>query len=195
QSFTVRNANKAVQGDVNAAWFKSGWRGTHNFKFGYQVNRLSNDVAQRYNVPLVNFFVGSTSTYTPQADVGIANCAPFVALYGACTGQYGYISVQDIGSLGKAISYNHSFFVQDSWSIARGLTINAGLRLEREYLPAENQPSGGISHPIDFSWADKIAPRIGVAWDPTGRGKMKIFGGYGQFYDQMKLNLAISSFG
>src|SRR5215475_7381127 len=24
---------------------------------------------------------------------------------------------------------------------------------------------------------------------------MKIFGGYGQFYDQMKLNLAISSFG
>src|SRR6267378_554936 len=26
-------------------------------------------------------------------------------------------------------------------------------------------------------------------------GKIKIFGGYGQFYDQMKLNLAISSFG
>ena len=58
-----------------------------------------------------------------------------------------------------------------------------------------NKPAGGISHPIDFSWGDKIAPRIGVAWDPTGRGKMKIFGGYGQFYDQMKLNLAISSFG
>ena len=195
QSFTVRNANKAIQTDANAAWFKSGWRGTHNFKFGYQLNRLNNDVAQRYNVPLVNFFVGPTSTYTPQADVGIANCAPFVALYGACTGQFGYISVQDIGSLGKAVSYNHSFFVQDSWSIARGLTINAGLRFEREYLPAENQPSGGISHPIDFSWGDKLAPRIGVAWDPTGRGKMKVFGGYGQFYDQMKLNLAISSFG
>ena len=57
-SFTVRNANKAIQGDVNAAWYKSGWRGTHNFKFGYQLNRLNNDVAQHYNVPVVQYYVG-----------------------------------------------------------------------------------------------------------------------------------------
>jgi Carboxypeptidase regulatory-like domain len=194
-NFTERNANKAIQTDVNAAWFKSGWLGTHNFKFGYQLNRLSNDVLQHWNVPSVQYFVGAGSVYKPQGPVGIANCATLTATYGQCSGQYGYIYAYDIGSLGKATSYNHSFFVQDSWSIARGLTINAGLRLEREYLPAEQQPAGGISHPIDFSWGDKIAPRIGVAWDPTGRGKMKIFGGYGQFYDQMKLNLAISSFG
>ncbi len=127
--------------------------------------------------------------------MGIANCAPFVTLYGACTGQYGYINVLDYGSGGTATSNNHSFFAQDSWSITRRLTINAGLRVEKEALPAENQPAGGITHPINFGWGDKIAPRIGIAWDPTGRGKMKIFGGYGQFYDQMKLNLAISSFG
>ena len=194
-SFTVRNANKAIQGDANAAWFKSGWRGTHNFKFGYQLNRLNNDVAQHYNVPVVQYYVGQASKYTPLGPVGVANCAAVTATYGQCSGQYGYINVQDLGSQGVATSYNHSFFVQDSWSIARGLTINLGLRLEREYLPAENQPSGGISHPIDFGWSQKVAPRVGVAWDPTGRGKMKIFGGYGQFYDQMKLNLAISSFG
>jgi hypothetical protein len=34
-----------------------------------------------------------------------------------------------------------------------------------------------------------------VAWDVFPDGKLKIFGGYGQFYDQMKLNVAISSFG
>jgi hypothetical protein len=195
QSFTLHNANKAIQGDANAAWFKSGWRGTHNFKFGYQLNRLNNDVAQRYNVPVVNYYVGQSSSYTPLGPVGAANCAPFIALYKQCSGQYGYINVQDLGSLGTAISYNHSFFVQDSWSIARNVTLNLGVRVEREYLPAENQPAGGISHPIDFGWGQKVAPRIGVAWDPTGRGKMKVFGGYGQFYDQMKLNLAISSFG
>jgi len=194
-NFTARNANKAIQTDVSAAWFKSGWLGTHNFKFGYELNRLSNDVFQHFNVPAVEYFVGKGSIYTPQGPVGTANCAPLIATYGQCSGQYGYIYVYDIGSLGKATSYNHGFFVQDSWSIARGLTINAGVRIEREYLPAEQQPAGGISHPIDFSWGDKIAPRIGVAWDPTGRGKMKIFAGYGQFYDQMKLNLAISSFG
>ena len=133
--------------------------------------------------------------YTSFGPVGAANCAPFVALYGDCQGQYGFVNVLDYGSGGQATSNNNAFFVQDSWSIAKGLTINAGLRLEKEYLPAENQPSGGISHPINFGWGDKIAPRIGVAWDPFGNGKMKIFGGYGQFYDQMKLNLAISSFG
>jgi hypothetical protein len=116
-------------------------------------------------------------------------------LYGGCTGQYGYINITDYGSGGQATSNNNAFFVQDSWSIAKGVTINAGLRVEKEYLPAEDQPAGGITRPINFGWGDKIAPRIGAAWDPTGRGKIKIFGGYGQFYDQMKLNLAISSFG
>jgi hypothetical protein len=195
QNFTSHNASKAKQVDVSMAWYKSGWHGTHNFKFGYQLNHLNNNIEQHYNVPLVQYFVGAGVGYTSFGPVGAANCAPFVALYGDCQGQYGFVNVLDYGSGGQATSNNNAFFVQDSWSIAKGLTINAGLRLEKEYLPAENQPSGGISHPINFGWGDKIAPRIGVAWDPFGNGKMKIFGGYGQFYDQMKLNLAISSFG
>lgn len=197
QNFTVRNASKGIQTDANLAWFKSGWAGTHNFKFGYQLNRLNNVIAQHYNVPLVQYFVGRGVAYTPFGPTGQGNCAAVEAADNLtdCQGLYGYINVLDYGSGGQATSFNHSFFVQDSWSVAKGLTINGGLRIEKEYLPAENQPTGGITHPIDFSWGDKIAPRIGVAWDPTGRGKMKIFGGYGQFYDQMKLNLAISSFG
>jgi hypothetical protein len=196
-NFTTHNADKATQVDVNLAWIKSGWKGTHNFKFGYQLNHLSNAINQHYNVPRVDFFVGSGSVYVPQGAVGNANCLAVEAADGttACQGRYGYISVYDFGSNGQVSSNNHSFFFQDSWSIAKGLTINGGLRIEKENLPAENQPSGAISNPIDFSWADKIAPRIGAAWDPFRNGKMKIFGGYGQFYDQMKLNLAISSFG
>ena len=100
QNFTSHNASKATQADVNLAWFKSGWLGTHNFKFGYQLNHLTNDIAQHYNVPLVQYFVGQGSTYTPFSPAGIANCAPFVTLYGACTGQYGYINVLDYGSGG-----------------------------------------------------------------------------------------------
>jgi carboxypeptidase family protein len=196
-NFTTHNADKASQVDVDLAWFKSGWKGTHNFKFGYQLNHLSNAINQHYNVPRVDFFVGSGSVYSPQGPVGKANCLAVEAAdkTTACQGQFGYVSVYDFGSSGNVSSNNNSFFVQDSWSIARGLTINAGLRVEKEGLPAENQPAGGISTPINFGWADKIAPRIGAAWDPFRNGKMKIFGGYGQFYDQMKLNLAISSFG
>lgn len=196
-TLTAINSNKAIQVDANLAWFKSGWHGAHNIKVGYQLNRLSNLLAQHFNEPYVQFWVGTKAVFSPASPTGTANCAPFIALYGPkhCAGADGFVSVYDFGDGGRVASFNHSFFAQDSWQIAKGLTINYGLRIEKEYLPGENQPSGGIAHPINFTWGDKIAPRIGVAWDPTGHGKIKIFGGYGQFYDQMKLNLAISSFG
>lgn len=203
---TVRNANKHVQFNQDLAWFKSGWAGTHNFKFGYQLNQLSNAIYQRWNEPEVNLFVGTAVPYAAQGSVGATNCAQFTNPlppapppngrgYSGCFGLYGWAQVQDYGSGGYALSHNHGFFFQDSWTLSRGLTINAGLRIEKENLPAENQPSGAPSNPINFGWGDKIAPRLGVAWDVFRNGKMKVFGGYGVVNDVMKLNLAISSFG
>ena len=75
------------------------------------------------------------------------------------------------------------------------MTIDAGIRAEKEYLPGEAFGGGAPQKPINFGWKQKIAPRIGVAWDVFRNGKMKVFGGFGDFYDQMKLNVAISSFG
>jgi Carboxypeptidase regulatory-like domain len=181
-----------INGDVS--WLVNKW-GSHNFKAGYALNRLSNAVLQHFNEPAVIVFPGSGNFYTPEGPVGQANCAPFIALYGGCAGQYGYFYLYDLGSSGKATSMDHALYGQDSWTIGSGLTINAGVRLEHEYLPAENQPSGGISKPINFGWGQKIAPRVGVAWDPLKNGKWKVFFSYGKFYDTMKLNLAISSFG
>jgi hypothetical protein len=209
QNYTLKNANKAIQFDADLAWFKSGWKGTHNFKFGYQLNRLSNDLAQRWNTGYVQLFPGwgAGTGFSPVTPTGAANCAALIAadniptLPGAtgpqCQGKYGYINVQDFGSLGKATSFNHGLFAQDAWTVGRGVTINAGIRFDKEYLPGEAQPglAGVVSHPINFSWGDKVAPRIGAAWDVFKDGKMKVFGSYGAFYDIMKLNLAISSFG
>jgi len=204
---TVRNANKHVQFNQDVAWFKSGLWGTHNLKFGYQLNELSNNIFQRFNEPDINIFPGAgpgSVPYAVQGPVGQANCAnQFNVVHNpttstatntivSCTGFDGWFEVQDFGSYGYALSRNHGLFVQDAWTIGHGLTINAGIRFEKENLPAENQPSGAPSNPINFSWSDKIAPRLGAAW---GRGKLKLFGGYGVFYDVMKLNLAISSFG
>ena len=39
-SYTLYNANKHFQFNQDLAIFKSGWGGTHNFKFGYQLNHL-----------------------------------------------------------------------------------------------------------------------------------------------------------
>jgi len=203
ENYTVRNANKHMQFDQSLAWFKSGWAGTHNFKFGYQLNRETNDLFQRFNQPFVEVFPGGQNFYFTAGSTGSDNCTALVGTYGSqygdpagsnCTGTYGYASVMDYGSFGKVTSLNHGFFVQDAWTIGHGLTINAGVRIEKEYLPGETT-QGLPARPINFSWGDKIAPRIGAAWDVFRDGRMKVFGGYGVFNDIMKLNLAISSFG
>jgi hypothetical protein len=195
---TLFNATHRNEITGAVEWFHSGWRGSHDFKFGYQMQRLSNAIDQHFNEPDVQVVAGGGNYYSPIGPVGAANCATpglFTNGKGDCAGQYGYIWLYDIGSNGQATSMNHAFFAQDAWQIIPGLTINAGVRLEHEYLPAEDQPLGGISKPIQFGWGDKVAPRIGVAWDPTKDGRWKIFGSYGKYYDTMKLNLAISSFG
>jgi hypothetical protein len=197
-NFTHFNSNKAIQFDQDLAWFKSGKGGTHNFKFGYQMNRNSNYILQGFNTAYTQVWPGTATPYSPQGPTGAANCAAVEKMTGnlACVGTYGNLDIYDFGSGGKAISYNNGFYVQDAWTVGKGLTVNYGVRLEKEYLPAENQPSTAkITKPIDFGWGDKVAPRIGAAWDVFKDGKMKVFGGYGMFFDQMKLNVAISSYG
>jgi hypothetical protein len=204
--YTQHNANKAIQFDQDIAFFKSGWWGTHNFKFGYQLNRLRNDLKQTYSEPDVQLFVGSgaDAVYAFATPTGQANCANTSypaydnttsppTLVG-CAGLYGYVTVSDFGTGGLVTSFNHGLFAQDSWTIGHGVTVNYGVRFDKEYLPASSQ-AGLTSNPIDFGWDQKVAPRIGVAWDVFRDGKLKLFGDYGQFYDIMKLNVAISSFG
>ena len=49
------------------------------------------------------------------------------------------------------------------------------MRLENEYLPPYSEEFNGrkVANPITFNWGDKIAPRIGGAWDITRRRQME----------------------
>jgi Carboxypeptidase regulatory-like domain len=202
QAFTEVNASKHYQFDQDVAFFKGGWWGTHNIKMGYQYNRLSNVINQHGNVPLADVFVGAGVGYGASTAFGGSNCDKLVAAYGVCAGQFGYLESTDFstvlrntaGAVVPAIDTNHAFFVQDSWTVGHGLTLNLGLRIEKEDLPAP--PGIGISgiRAISFSWGDKVEPRLGAAWG-SRNGKLKIFGSYGVVNDVMKLLLAQTSFG
>ena len=48
---------------------------------------------------------------------------------------------------------------------------------------------------IEFGFKDKLAPRIGAAYDLKGDGRSKVFGSWGVFYDIFKLELPRGSFG
>ncbi len=47
----------------------------------------------------------------------------------------------------------------------------------------------------DFDWTEKIAPRLGFAYDITGDGRTKAFASYGQFYDRVRFELPRGLFG
>jgi hypothetical protein len=200
-TYTLFNANKHYQFNQDLAYFKGGWWGTHNFKFGYGLNHLVNVIDQNGNVPYAYLSLGRGSSHSPLTSSGGANCGSLANNWvlgqgdsSPCAGLYGTLTVQDFSTIltSPASDWNHSLFAQDSWTIGRGLTLDLGIRIEKESLPA---PAGSTVPSINFGWGDKIAPRLGAAWDPTNRGKMKIFGSYGVVNDVMKLLLAQTSWG
>lgn len=83
---------------------------------------------------------------------------------------------------------NTSFYVQDSWRVIPNVSINAGLRWERQQV---NDRHGDTSIDINDAWA----PRLGVVWDPARNGRSKVFGSYGRFYESIPLDINIRSFG
>jgi len=69
-----------------------------------------------------------------------------------------------------------AFWLQDQWRPATGLTVVAGARYEAQRLPAP------------FRTATRnLAPRLGIAWQPGGRGAWVFRAGAGLFYDRYPL--------
>jgi outer membrane receptor protein involved in Fe transport len=155
----------------------------HILKGGFAINRIENRVKDDYPNGLFRFAWGEGFTRGTLTNV---------------RGEYGYYIWRDgIRHDSGANSRNEGFYIQDQWKVTSRVTLNLGVRFENEFLPPFTHVVNGqpVPNPIVFGWGDKIAPRIGGAWDVLGTGKWKLSASWGQFYDTMKYELARSSFG
>ncbi len=173
----VRNIYDRIYANANTTWFKS-LAGQHVFKLGARYERFGNDIYNGNAFPRITFYWGKKLQTLDQRVV---------------TGKYGYYMVNKTGTIGKVHSDNFAFWLQDSWSVNSKLTINAGVRVENETIPSYKDTDDAID--IKFGYGDKIAPRVGFAYDIKGDGKWKAYGSYGWFYDITKLELPRGAFG
>lgn len=166
-----------AQGDVT---YYTSLGGEHAFKAGIQLNRPGTDLLAGMLKPYVTLYWDRTVTTTDGRRV---------------RGKYGYYTVDEAEIRANAHVNNVGLFVQDSWTVSSRLTLNLGLRAEQERLPSYTTEHGEDKYAIDFGFAEKLAPRLGFAWDPKGDGRWKVYGSWGLYYDIMKLSMPLASFG
>jgi hypothetical protein len=166
--------------------------GTHNFKSGYNWERWALDVQSAHVYDYLRFNWGRTYSDLSGNVLGSSCVGPDGATHNPC----GYVEVRSpFGEVANLHTDHNAFFFQDSWTIGRRLTINPGIRFENEEIPSFSSIPAFKGAAIKWGYGDKIAPRIGVAYDLLGNGKVKLYGSWGRFYDQMKLTMAEGSFG
>ena len=79
--------------------------------------------------------------------------------------KYDYLAPEKTNQKDREVS----LYAQDNWTPNAHWTTDAGLRMDYQSLIGDKN----------------LAPRIGVSFDPQGKGNMKIYGNWGRYYDNV----------
>ncbi len=95
--------------------------------------------------------------------------------------------VQGFGDPNTDVTYTQlGMYFQDNWKVNENFTLNLGVRYDIDFKPPtqnviSNEPPWQFEN-AELTDNNNIAPRIGFAWDPTGRGRQVLRGGYGIYH-------------
>jgi len=168
-------------------------RGKHELKFGGGYGHDSVNVL--FGIATNGFFVFAPVPFT-DAFANFLAATPVVFLQGG-------------GDPTRGLRGNNlDGYAQDTYKVSSRLTVNVGLRYEVPFPYTEvknrtnlfepgvqsvvmpNAPAGlvypgdpGVSRGLIPIEKDALAPRVGIAWDPTGSTKWLVTSAYGIFYD------------
>ncbi len=174
-------------------------RGRHGMKMGVEYN---------HDLEASTFDAAGRGEYVFLSLHDLVNDSPF-----------GYaVQMDPLTGQSIALSPNHhrhfrrrdfAWFYQDDWKIRKNLTVNAGLRWE--YFGVLHEADGkqaGLTLGTGSTIQDQLAgatlgklnqmyqpnyrnfaPLLGIAWDPTGKGKFSVRGAWAINYDRIHSDL------
>ena len=170
-------------------------RGSHNFKGGF---RYAKDDAWGGGAKFANVFTRPQFNFQNLFEFALDD--PF------SEGNIGFNpeTGESLGLDFRPFFSSLGFFLNDDWKVKPNLTVTLGLRWEAFFAPGDYDKrftgivfQGGDTfqqrianakmvqkEPLDKTDYNNFAPRLGIAWDPTGKGKMSIRAGIGVYYDR-----------
>jgi Carboxypeptidase regulatory-like domain/TonB dependent receptor len=158
--------HKRFQLNGSLTYFKQGWLGSHNFKFGGETYPRESDWTNTY--------------YLNNIRLTLDNGAPSqVTLY--LPPKVGYNDLREFG-----------IYAEDTWKVYSRLTLNIGVRFDQylAYTPPQTAPTGQEFPRINAPTFNNVGPRIGGIYALTKDGKTLVKANFGQFWQDPFYSLA-----
>jgi hypothetical protein len=186
--------------------------GAHQLRYGAEVRRATIDEFYHRRGTGQFVFDGTAGPWAGSATCTnnplLCSLADFLAgdvsscdTFHTVTNSFICGSTIAVGNPERFVSVNAvNGYFQDSWQITKKLNVNYGLRYEyfgpmssdkkdiANFVPGTGFVVQGGGTPLFKPGKDHFAPRLGIAYQPTGRADLVVRAGFGVFYDQINLN-------
>jgi hypothetical protein len=173
--YQFANPAWVLKWSMGGSWYKGNFHGTHNFKFGFEMGKAYNSYLYHVNGGINELFDNGNPIQ--------------VIAYDTPAKQKNYFRDDNV-------------YLQDTWTVARRLTLNLGVRYDHfntyypqqttdpaatfpQLFPATTFPSSGNL----VSW-NTVSPRLGLAFDLSGKGESVLRASYGRYYLMQGTGLA-----